>query len=170
MPSGVKRQNPHLIHLAQILTYYPVQSSSSSLLPSAPRVLALSFPFLIDMMHPCSLSFFASALLATIPGNSFALYTWNISVLISVRIGKCRRMAARVGSIIMSVNFNRNAPGVRQERSEKQKKQPSSPRSSSPTKGVPTNDPMSRRWWLYSSGMYDASRVPDSSQMEQFIT
>ncbi|EAQ91295.1 hypothetical protein CHGG_03230 [Chaetomium globosum CBS 148.51] len=74
------------------------------------------------------------------------------------------------GSSTTNANFSRNTPGVRQLKSGKQKKQPSSPFSSSPTNGLATSVPISRRCCRKSSGMLLMSFWPFSSQMLQCTT
>lgn len=105
---------------------------------------AFSFPFLTWMLHPCNFSARVKALLGLIPGKSFAVYTVNTSDKTSVRIGEYPPTCRWAGSIRIKMNRNRYFPCVRQLRSGKQKKHPSTSCSSFATLGLATNWPISR--------------------------
>lgn len=105
----------------------------------------MSLPFLMLMRQPCSLSLFVSGVLACMPGKSLALYTVKTSLMAVPRMGALLPSCMLRGEMTTSENLSRKLPGVRQLRSGKQKKQPSSPFSSRPTNGEATRVPMSRR-------------------------
>lgn len=140
-------------------------SSDPSLLPPGP-VTPLSLPLFIEMGQPCCLSLLARAVLRCIPGKSFAWYTVTGSLMAEATIGT---FWVDRGSNTMNLNLSRYAPGVRQERSGKVKKHPSSPNSSFPKKGTDTTVPISRLAVRESSTILEQSSSPFSLKMVQCI-
>lgn len=123
------------------LPLFPAPSSSSL---SPPRSPIFSIPFFTLIKQPCSFNRLVNGVLACIPGKSFAAYTVTTPLVTLALNGTFVPDRIVFGSKTISTNLNRYRPVVRHDRSGKQKKQPSTPRSSLPTKGLATSVPISR--------------------------
>lgn len=111
-----------------------------------PLPLRASEPFLTPTFKPCLRRAFSRALLARMPGKSFAVYTLKTSDTMDDTFPLKRLPADRfMGSTRKSLNFSRYFPGERQLRSGKTKNVPAVPFSSLAWYGEATIEPINRR-------------------------